>query len=99
MESKTEMVGTRGTEIEQRLRKLVLARLDGALRESDIRPDTSLYGKGLGLDSIDVVALIVSVEEEFDVFFDAEEVGQSVETFGTLLATIHQKLEGADASR
>lgn len=93
------MADTRDTEIEQRLRRLVLARLDGALRESDLRPTTSLYGKGLGLDSIDVVALIVSVEEEFDVFFDAEEVGQSVETFGTLLATIQRKLAGADASR
>ena len=78
--------------VEERLRKVLLAQLDHSLAVDEIGDETSLYGKGLGLDSVDVVSLIVGVEEEFDIFFEAEEIAASVATFGSLARAIEQKL-------
>jgi acyl carrier protein len=54
----------------------------------------SLYGRGLGLDSLDAVSLITRLEEEFEVFFEHTEIGPSLESFGALLRTIEQKRRG-----
>ena len=51
-----------------------------------------MYGKGLGLNSIDIMSLIVRLEDEFDIFFEADEVEATVGTFGTLVSVVERKL-------
>lgn len=78
--------------VERRLKKLLVEELGDSVDIEEIRDDTSLYGKGLGLSSVDVMALIVQIEETFDVFFEDDEIAKSAKTFGTLAGTIRQKL-------
>ena len=43
-----------------------------------IKDDESLFGEGLGLDSIDVLELVVMIEQEYGVKIDNKELGQKV---------------------
>jgi acyl carrier protein len=78
--------------VRERLKTVLINQLGFPLRPERIREETSLYGKGLGLDSVDVVSLITRLEEEFDIFFEPEEIGASVKTFGFLLRSVQKKL-------
>ncbi len=78
--------------VEERLKKILVDQLSNSLSMKQIREETSLYGRGLGLDSLDVVSLVVRLEDEFDIFFEAEEVTASMENFGTLLRSIQHKV-------
>jgi acyl carrier protein len=52
-----------------RVRKVLIERL-GVRREPDeIDPDAPLFATGLGLDSVDAVELVVSLESEFAIQF------------------------------
>ena len=46
------------------------------LEESEIKEDTSF--EVLGLDSLDVVELLMAIEEEFGIEIKAEEAGKTV---------------------
>jgi acyl carrier protein len=80
--------------LRDRLMRILALQLNSPSGLDSIRDDTPLHGKGLGLDSVDVVSLIVKVEEEFEIFIEAEEVADSVRTFGALLRTVHRKANG-----
>lgn len=77
--------------IEERLKQVVVDQLDYPMARERIGRTTSLYGKGLGLSSLDVVSLIVRLEEEFGIFFDPGEIAPSLENFGALLRMIQKK--------
>ncbi|MDH3688933.1 MAG: acyl carrier protein [Gammaproteobacteria bacterium] len=68
------------------------------LRESsidtpEIAVDTPLLGKGVGLDSIEALALVTRIEEEFGIFFDDEELTVELfRTIGTLAEQVRRKL-------
>ena len=78
--------------VEEQVKKILAKQSSYVLDTEKLRSDTSLYGKGLGLNSLDVVSLIVRLEEEFEIFFEAEEVTTSVENFGSLLRAVQHKL-------
>ena len=78
--------------VKERLKKILVDQLSYPVSMAYVREDTTLYGKGLGLDSLDVVSLIVRLENEFDIFFEAEDVGPSMENFGSLLRCVQHKL-------
>lgn len=67
-------------------REDILARVRGVLRENlgvrreaqEIDPDTPLFGTGLGLDSVDAVELLVSLEAEFGVRLPNDVTGRAV---------------------
>jgi acyl carrier protein len=80
--------------LRDRLKRILAQQLNSPSGLDSIREDTPLHGKGLGLDSVDVVSLIVKVEEEFEIFIEADEVADSVRTFGALLKTVHRKVHG-----
>jgi acyl carrier protein len=82
-----------GHDTRERLRRILIDQLNYTYAPETIRPETPLYGKGLGLDSVDVVSLMVRLEEEFEIFFEAEEVVSGIQTFGSLLQAIERKLE------
>lgn len=53
------------------------------LKLADVHPgeigdDEPLFGEGLGLDSIDVLELVVMLERDYSVKVDSKELGQQV---------------------
>ncbi len=52
----------------QKLKELLVTRLKLKVGADDIKEDTQLFGpQGLGLDSIDLLELIVGIKKEFGV--------------------------------
>jgi acyl carrier protein len=81
-------------QLRERLKRVLVGQLNYPLEPADITEETSLVGYGLGLDSVDVVSLMIKVESEFDVFFDAEELAAVTQSFGVLAAAIERKVRG-----
>lgn len=52
-------------ELLTRVRKLIIEQLHVRRAPDEIDPDCSLFGTGLGLDSVDAVELVVGLESEF----------------------------------
>lgn len=50
-----------------RVRTLLIERLDLSLAADEIDPDTPLFGSGLGLDSIDAVELTIYLKTDFGI--------------------------------
>lgn len=46
----------------------------------DITPDTTFFHTGLGLDSIDILELVVMIEESYGVRIENRELGERVFT-------------------
>jgi acyl carrier protein len=62
----SEMIARR-EEVLSRIRRMLIVSL-GLRREPDeIDPDTSLFGTGLGIDSVDAVEIVVALEIDFGV--------------------------------
>ena len=78
--------------IRERLVGVVLGHLKRPADRERLGLTTPLRGRGLGLDSLDLISLIVRVEEEFEIFFEADEIAGSVTTLGALLATVERKI-------
>jgi acyl carrier protein len=66
------------------LKTLIVERLDLPIPPGWITDDQPLFGRGLELDSVDVLELVVAIEYEFDVTIDDEEVG----VFGSVNSAI-----------
>jgi acyl carrier protein len=81
-------------EADDRLRAVLGERLGYQLDGREIAPETPLMGQGLGLSSLDVVALVVALEDTFDVIFEAEEISGLVASFGALRQALDSKLAG-----
>lgn len=54
-------------EILSRVRRMLIEALGIERDPEEIDPDTPLFGSGLGLDSIDAVEVVLSLEERFGV--------------------------------
>jgi acyl carrier protein len=52
-----------------RVRRVLIESLGVRREPSEIDPDAPLFGTGLGLDSVDAVELVVSLETEFGIHF------------------------------
>jgi acyl carrier protein len=48
------------------------------VKAEDVKPDEPLIGAGLGLDSIDVLELVVMLEEDYGVKIADKELGKKV---------------------
>jgi acyl carrier protein len=55
----------RRTDVLDRLRRILVERLNLRVEPDEIDPDAPLFGSGLRLDSIDALDLVVNVEQEF----------------------------------
>ena len=62
----TEQVAQR-EEVLGKVRQMLISVLDVQRAPDEIDPDAPLFGTGLGLDSIDAVEVVVSMEELFGV--------------------------------
>ncbi len=60
-----------------KVRRMLIDMLMVPRQPEEIDPDVSLFGTGLGLDSIDGVELVVSIEEVFGVRLGDDVMGRS----------------------
>lgn len=72
-----------------RVRALLVDRLHVDRDPDTIDPDTPLFGTGLGLDSVDAVEMVVSLEDGFGVKLPDDALGRRVmRTVGKLVDMI-----------
>jgi acyl carrier protein len=63
----------------QRLKEMLITRLKLKITADQITEDTMLFGKeGLGLDSVDVLELVVGIKKEFGVEIADRQVAEKV---------------------
>ena len=72
----------------EKIRAILAAQLD--IDEDKIGPNTSI-ADDLGADSLDVVELMMSIEEEFGISIDEEDV-RTFKTVGDVIGYIDEKL-------
>lgn len=70
-----------------RISQLLRATLGDAVAMSRIDEETGLLGRGIGLDSIEVLSVVAALEEEFDITIDDSEL--EVRHFATVGAVLH----------
>ena len=67
MDSELAAYIARRTEALARIRRMRVVSLNLRRKPDEIDPDTSLFGTGLSIDSIDAVEILVALEIEFGV--------------------------------
>ena len=60
-----------------RIKRMIVESLNlPNVRPDDFADDDSLFGGGLGIDSVDVLELVLAVETEFGIQIEDDEVGK-----------------------
>jgi acyl carrier protein len=86
MSSDLESYIARREAVLERVRKLLVERLHVERDPDTIDPDTPLFGTGLGLDSVDAVEMVVSLEDTFGLKLPDDALGRRVmRTVGKLV--------------
>lgn len=77
----------------QKLKELMISRLKLKIAPDRINDDTQLFGPdGLGLDSIDVLELVIGIKKEFGVEIADRQTAEKVFTsVGTIVNYIDEK--------
>lgn len=79
-------------QIKGKLKEIIVNDLDTDILIEDIQEDISLYEDGIGLDSINIVNLIVLIEDRFNIEFGDQEINTSMfSNINNLAAFIHKK--------
>lgn len=85
-------------EVLGRVRRILIERLKVRRDPDEIDPDVTLFGSGLGLDSVDAVELVVGLESEFGLRFPSQPGERAVfRTVNTLVDLVLELTEPADA--
>ena len=72
------------SEFEQEIAQLIVESLNlEDIGAADIDPDDSLFGEGLGLDSIDALELALAISQKYSVQLKADDANVQ-EVFGSL---------------
>ena len=67
--------------LEKELKELIVdALMLDDVTPAEIESEAPLFGSGLGLDSIDVLEVVASIEKEFSVVIQSQEEGERVLT-------------------
>lgn len=71
----------------QDLKEMLIDKLSLSQESNEIAEDASLFGSGLGLDSIDALEIVVAIEERFDVSIndDNMSVFRSIDTIADFI--------------
>ena len=94
----TEQVAER-EEVLGKVRQMLISVLDVQRAPDEIDPDAPLFGTGLGLDSIDAVEVVVSMEELFGVrLSDDAMVRAEMRTVNALVDVVIAARRTRDAS-
>ena len=80
--------------LEQRIQRIIQIRLQNTYnQEIEIGVNTPILGKGLGFDSLESLALVAEIENEFDITVDDDELTIDLfESVATLAALVRNKL-------
>jgi acyl carrier protein len=85
-------MGENRTEILVRIKE-ILGRLKLLNNTDQLDEKTGLLGRGVGLDSVEVLQLIVAIEEEFELTIDDDELAPDhFRSIGNLITFIEQRL-------
>ena len=87
--------------IEQRIKLILISQL-GVDPETVCQsgPQTPLIGRGIGLDSVEAMALAVGIEEEFDIEIPDDELTVDLfETIAALAEYVSKKQQQHQASK
>jgi acyl carrier protein len=80
-------------DISARVRTLLAARFEGAGNGNLNDPQTALLGRGIGLDSIEILELVAAVEEEFGFCIEDDELNaEAFRTVASLVDFIERRL-------
>lgn len=89
---------TESDSLKTEIKQALIRSLRLPLTVEDIGDDTPLFGEGLGLDSIDVLELVIEIERTFGAKIENEETGmdvlRSVDTIAAFI-TRHREKPGA----
>jgi len=66
-------------DIELKIKKLIVKYLDLKIKPEKIKDDDALFGKGLELDSIDSLAIMVGLDQEFGITLEEKELTEEPE--------------------
>ncbi len=81
-------------EIRERLKKMIVRRLELKISPDDIKDEAPLFNEGLGLDSVEALEIVVGIEEEFGTVIDeTEDVKEKFFSINTLSVYIRELLE------
>jgi acyl carrier protein len=69
---------TNTTELKAEIKQAIVRSLRLPITADEIGDDTPLFGEGLGLDSIDVLELVLELQRSFGVLIDDEKTGIDV---------------------
>lgn len=79
-----------------RVRRVLIEDLHVQRTPEEIDPDAPLFGTGLGLDSVDAVELVVSLETEFAFRLDDDALARSsMRTVNSLVDLVLRKQGGS----
>jgi len=82
-------------QILDRVRHVLISNLKVRREPDEIDPDTPLFGTGIGLDSVDAVELVVSLEVEFGIQMPNDAIGRlTMRTVNTLADLVIEQQEG-----
>jgi acyl carrier protein len=71
----TNMDPNKHSEIEEKIKQLLVSELNvNPAIVQDTDSNTPLLGRGIGLDSVEAMALVVTIEEEFGVFIPDDQL-------------------------
>jgi acyl carrier protein len=77
------------TELESRMKGLIVEQL--GVSKEEVRPGASFFDD-LGADSLDIVELVMSMEEEFDVEIPDEDV-EKMRTIGDAIEYLKERVQ------
>jgi len=66
------------TNLKEEIKRVIVQSLRLPIAPESIEDGVSLFGEGLGLDSIDVLELVLGIERTFGVVISDEETGNRV---------------------
>ena len=67
-----------GEDLKLKIKRMLVRQLKLQMKPEEIDDTAPLFGEGLGLDSIDVLEVVASIEREFGVSIQSQEEGERV---------------------
>ena len=61
-------------EVQDRIKHIIVKQINPELKAEELRPETPLIGRGVGLDSVSLLELIVAIEGDFGMRFDEKDL-------------------------
>ena len=84
--------------LEEKIKLMIIKQLDLKKKINDIKDDEILFGRGLGLDSIDSLAIMVGLDQEFGIVLEEKELIEEPEkifrSVNTLADFVRRRTKG-----